>query len=133
MVLFSIVLFAISLVLIAGLFTVKYWECEHNVVLAASWRIRSDRQAIRLKRRISQLGDDIARLWPVVLLFLRYVIHEAALGFASFARTCERQAHKIADLVSHRRTFVPREPRSEFLKQVIEHKTGNGESGTSHV
>jgi hypothetical protein len=50
------------------------------------------------------------------------------LGFAAFARSSERQAHRLADLVSHKHGFVPRETRSEFLRKMSEHKNGGGQA-----
>jgi len=55
-------------------------------------------------------------------------VREAALGLAASARYLERQAHRLADLVSHKRGFERRETKSEFLKQVTDFKASNGES-----
>jgi hypothetical protein len=58
----------------------------------------------------------------------------AAVGFARFARLASESAHRLADFVSHKRNFTRRETRSEFLKQVIEHKNGlNGNGAAKKV
>ena len=125
--LFAIIVFGVSLVVIATLFVLKYFEVRSGSVVGTSLRYKADRGALALKYRISIVRLDLARVSPVVLLYSRYLVHEGALRFASIARMAERQAHRLADLVSHKRSFVPRETRSEFLRKVSNRK--NGETG----
>ena len=120
------IMFGISLVGMISLFVLKNWETGSGRVLAPALRARADNRAAALKNRISHIRLDLARIAPIVLLYSRYLIHEGALGFAAFARLSEREAHRIADLVSHKRTFVVRETKSEFLKKVSGHKNGVG-------
>ena len=126
MVTFSILSFGISLVLIGGLFVLKRWEVRASHVLVPAARRGADRHALALKDRLLNIRQDLARVPPLVTLYARYLVHEGALGFAAFARMSEIQAHRLADLVSHKHTFVPRETRSEFLRKVSEHKNGGG-------
>ena len=128
MVVFAIIVFGVTLVAIAALFVLKRWEITRGRVLAPALRIRADHEALVLKNQLFHLRRNLARVAPIAVLYLRYLIHEGALGFASFARLSERQAHHLADAVSHKRTFVPRETKSEFLKKVSEHKNGGGQA-----
>ena len=121
-----IVIFATSLLAIGVLFAIKRWETAHGRVLAPQVRMRADRGALKLKSRLQDVRMDAAKLPPMAALYARYFVHEAALSFAAFARTAERQAHRVADLVSHKRYFVARETRSEFLKKVSEHRQEGG-------
>jgi hypothetical protein len=127
MVIFAMIVFGISLISIIALFVLKNWENGSGRILMPAFRERSDDQAMRLKNRISHMGLDLARVPPIAVLYGRYLVHEGALGFAAFARMSEAYAHRVADLVSHKRTFVARAPRSEFLKKVSDHKNGGGE------
>jgi hypothetical protein len=124
---FAIVIFGISLIGIGMLFLLKRWETEAGRVLAPAWRKEADYRALALKDKLFHLRRDLARIPPIALLYCRYLVHEGALGFAAFARMSEGYAHRLADLVSHKHTFVPRETKSEFLRQVSEHKNGAGE------
>ena len=63
---------------------------------------------------------DMQDLLPRAVLLSRFLVHEAALGIARAARYSERQAHRLADMVSHKRGFERRETRSEFLRKVSE-------------
>lgn len=124
MTIFAIVIFGVSLIGIMVLFIVKHWEINAGRVIAPALRHRADEEAKNLKRHLFHIRVDLARIGPILVLYVRYLIHEGALGFAGFARLSERQAHRLADTVSHKRTFVPRETRSEFLKKVSDHKNG---------
>ena len=121
------IIFGISLIAIASLFVLKNWETGSGRVIAPAFRYDADVRAIQLKSRLSHVRLDLARIPPLALLYCRYLIHEGALGFAAFARLSEKQAHRVADLVSHKRTFVTRETRSEFLRKVSDHKNGGEE------
>ncbi len=124
MAIFAIIIFGISLVAIGALFVLKHWEVGAGRVLVPTVREDADRRALAFKDRLLHLREDLARIPPITVLYARYLVHEGALGFAAFARMSEHQAHHLADLVSHKHTFAPRETRSEFLKQVSEHKNG---------
>lgn len=123
---FAILFFGVSLVGIGALFILKRWEDGSGRVLAPVLRHQADQGALALKDRLLNLRYDLARIPPMAVLYARYIVHEGAMGFAAFARMSEVQAHRLADLVSHKHTFVPRETRSEFLRQMSEHKNGGG-------
>jgi hypothetical protein len=114
----AISIFGVALVAIGALFVLKYWETGTGRLVAPALRTGADTYALQFKRRLFRARLDLARTVPFAVLFSRYLIHEGALAFAAFARISEMQAHRLADLVSHKRTFVPRETRSTFLRQV---------------
>jgi hypothetical protein len=121
MILFYTIVFFGSLIGIATLFAIKILEItRHRVVVAPRRRLRFDLLASRIKERVLHSGEEIAKLWPVALLVARYLTHRAALRVAQFARCIERNAHKMADVVSHKHHFERVEPRSEYLKRVSE-------------
>ena len=125
MAVFAIVVFGLSLIAISSLFLLKHWETGTGRVLAPAFRRSADLRALELKAQLFNIRGTLSRTGPIAALYMRYLIHRGALGFAAFARFSERQAHKLADAVSHKRTFAPRETKSQFLKQVSEHKNGS--------
>ncbi|OGG53659.1 hypothetical protein A2851_02105 [Candidatus Kaiserbacteria bacterium RIFCSPHIGHO2_01_FULL_53_29] len=130
---FVTAIFFISLVGIGLLFGLKYWEMRRERILAPSMRSELDRRAVQLKELMAAARVDLAKLPPIAVRLSRLAIHEAALGFAALARFAEGQAHRLADLVSHKHRFERRETRSEFLKKVAEHKSGGMESETEET
>ena len=124
---FTFVVFVISLTGIIGLFAVKYWEYNRDRVLMPRLRARADMRAAQMRELLVAAREDMSKLPPLLAALGRYLVHEAALGFAALARMAERGAHQLADLVSYRHRFEKRETRSEFLRKVAEHKNGNGE------
>lgn len=137
--LFSAIVFFFSLLGVAGLFAVKYWENKHERVLRPGLRQRGDARAIQLKELIHMSRGELSKLPPRAIIIAKTAIHISALGMARFAREMESRAHQLADLVSHKHRFEKRETRSEFLKQVGEHpmsnnngsnEAENGQSGT---
>ena len=122
----SIGIFVLSLLCIVALFAGKYWELRSERVLFAPWRQRMDTGAHQLKELMDAARIDVAKLPPEVLRVSRITVHQLALGFAAFARTAEGYAHRLADVVSYKHRFEKRDTRSEFLKKVAEHKSGNG-------
>ncbi|MEK7093673.1 MAG: hypothetical protein AAB927_04300 [Patescibacteria group bacterium] len=125
------VIFFLSLLGIAGLFFVKHREEKRQRVIAQDLRLRADERALEFKTWLENSRGELKKLPPELLRLSRIAIHEAALGAAASARFLERQAHRLADMVSHKHHFERREPRSEFLKQMTEHKEGNGLDTTS--
>ncbi len=131
MVTFTIIMFLFSVAGIVTLFAIKEWEEKNSRTLVPSFRQKLDVQALRLKELGAAAQKDLAKLPPEIVHLARVGIHIGALEAARFARFAEAQAHRLADLVSHKRRFVYRAPRSEFLKKVAEHKNGNGLDTTS--
>lgn len=121
----AIIIFLLSLAGIVGLFVLKEWEIRSNRVTAPLLRDKADQWAFRLKELLVALQADVEKLPPEILHISRLLIHEVALAAATFLRFLEAQAHRLADLVSHKHAFQRRVPRSEFLKKVIDHKNGN--------
>jgi len=122
--LIAFVIFFASVAGIAALFTLKWREEKRGVVYAAAWRVRADEKARVLKEELLHMRVYAEAIPPFLMRVTRHAVHESALGFAAFARSLERNAYKLADTVSHKHRFEVRAPRSEFLKQVIEHKNG---------
>ena|SRR6185436_13173327 len=125
--LFAIIVFAFSFVGITGLFALKYWELQRERVVLPEFRRKNDMRAQRVKELAHAARVDLEKLLPEIVRVARILVHEAALALAALARFSERQAHRLADLVSHKRGFERRETRSEFLKKVAEHKNGGDE------
>lgn len=119
--LFATVVFFLSLICIAGLFGVKYWEEKNQRVLALNIRDLADERARELKKLLAISRVELAKLPWEAAHIAHVLIHAMALRAAQLARMAEAQAHRLADFVSHKHHFKRREPRSEFLKKVGEH------------
>ena len=126
------IIFIVSLFGIAGLFGLKYWEEKHHKMLANEFRARGDERAMQLKDFFEQRLREADKFPPTIVRFTRWSIHELALAFAALARTLEHQAHRLADLVSHKHRFVQRESKNEFLKQMGEYPSRNLRSASSN-
>ena len=124
---FTAFIFVISLLGIIALFVLRHWEEKNQRVLAPGVRVQMDDQALRLKKMFLGWQAEADTVPPKLLQLIRWCIHELAIGFASLARLLERQAHRLADMVSHKHHFVQREQKNEFLKRVGEYRNGNGE------
>ncbi len=120
--------FFASLAGLALLFSLKAVEAKRGVTYAPGFRASADDFARAFKAQLIELRGFLARIPPLVVLLARVALHELALGAAKLARLAEAQSHRIADLVSHKRNFEKREPRSEFLKQVGDAKSSNGQT-----
>ncbi|MFA7309322.1 MAG: hypothetical protein WC050_00250 [Candidatus Paceibacterota bacterium] len=127
MIIFAATLFFGSLIGIAALFGVKYWEVRAGRVVAPGVRTRADAYALQLKDLLHRSRGELAKVPPMLLYMSRIAVHEAALGAAQLARAAERGAHRLADMVSHKHRFERREPRSEYLKQMNDHKNNLSE------
>ncbi|MBI2613035.1 hypothetical protein HYW59_04510 [Candidatus Kaiserbacteria bacterium] len=117
--------FFISLAGLVGFFGLKEWESRSSRVSFPALRQKLDEWAFFLQGVMVALKADAEKIPPEMLHLLRILIHEIALSLASLLRFLSLQAHKLAELVSHKRNFVRRAPRSEFLKKVIDHKNDN--------
>ncbi len=117
--------FFISLAGLVGLFGLKEWESRSSRVSFPALRGKLDQWAFFLRDIMAALKADAEKILPEMLHLSRILVHEIALSLASLLRYLSLQAHKLAELVSHKRNFVRRAPRSEFLKKVIEHKNDN--------
>ena len=130
----ALAIFLVSLLGIVLLFALKYWEARRAALFAPALRARADVKAQALKARLLRLRADAEHFLPTVARVISGIIHVAALSAAAAARGIERELHRLADMVSHKRNFQPRERQNDFLKQVSDHKNGNGgESDTTTV
>ena len=124
--LFAAVIFFGSFIGIVMLFSIKYWEMRTKRVIAPAVRTKADVHALQFKELLAKSRIEFEKLPPEIVHLTRVAIHESALGVAAFARALERGAHKLADMASHKHRFERRESTNDYLKQVIEHKNGNG-------
>ena len=127
----AMIVFFASLSSIALLFVLKYSEMRRGRVFAPALRAGADAGARELKAFLIVSGIRLSRLGPLSVLVVRFLLHEMALALASLASLGEKQLQRLAELVSHKRTFEHRPPRSEFLKRVEEHRNGGGSLDTN--
>lgn len=125
MIILSIGLFVLALVGIVGLFTLRFFEEKNGAKHMPALRARADEYALLCKDWLETLRRDAEYLAPAAARIGRELVHEGALGFASFARMLERGAYALADRVGHKHRFVPRETRNEFLRRVSEYKAAH--------
>ena len=125
MTILSIIVFVMSLAGIGGLFTLRYYEEKNGAKYAPAYRAEADRYALAFKDRLEDLRRDAEHIGPAAARVGRELVHDGALGFASFARLMERGAYALADRVGHKHRFVPRESRNEFLRRVSEYKAAH--------
>ncbi len=123
--------FFISFAGIVGLFSLKYWEEKNERELIPALRKHADAQALELKQLLLLYKGEMRKVGPASIKLARVLLHDLALSFAALSRASERQAHRLADMVSHKRSFVPREAKNEFLKKVGEYKNTSVELETS--
>ncbi|MHB1086967.1 MAG: hypothetical protein ACYCZ0_04450 [Minisyncoccota bacterium] len=112
--------FFASLTGLSLLFGLKAIESKRGNVFLPRVRSAADDAALSLKSLLTDLRIMLSKLPPACVYLSRIALHKLALGSAQLARLAEAQSHKVADLVSHKRGFEKREPRSDFLKQVGE-------------
>ena len=132
MILSTAVIFFLTLILILALFTLKQWEVAHGRTFLPAWRRRADEKALHLKDLALAARTDVEHLPPFLLDAARSIVHGIAVDAGHIAIWLGRQSHRLADTVSQR-NFEAREPRSEFLKKVSEHKNGNSEEETTSL
>ena len=131
MAIFAGVVFLLSLALIALLFALNIREARTGRYPLAEWRSIADRDAMRLKELALAADLDMKKVPPFLSDVGHASVHFAALEFARAARAASRQAHRLADFVSHKRNFERRETRSEFLKKMSEYKNGEADGQDS--
>ena len=129
MVLFAIIVFFTSLLLIIGLFFLNIREERTGRYALAEWRLVADREALNLKELLTAADLDLKKIPPFASYVFHVAVHFAALEFAHLARQASRQSHRLADFVSHKRNFERGETRSEFLKKMTELKSGGEDNG----
>lgn len=122
--------FFLSLALVVLLFGLKHWEVARGRIVMPNVRASADHRARALKAHLGTWLVELQKLPSYLAYLSRFLVHEAALGFAQIARMLEAQAHNVADLVSHKRSFEKRsggvgETRSEFLKKMSDRTSGS--------
>lgn len=124
MMMFAGILFFLSFVGIIALFTLKAREEASGRHVAPQLRDALDTEAIRIKELLFAAELDLKKIPPLVVYWAHVLLHRMALEFARAARSASRQAHALADFVSHKRNFQRTVTRSEFLKKMGERKNG---------
>ncbi|OGG57559.1 hypothetical protein A2853_01680 [Candidatus Kaiserbacteria bacterium RIFCSPHIGHO2_01_FULL_55_17] len=119
------VMFFISLAGLAGFLGLKEWEVRSGRIALPAFRTRLDRWAFLLNDLLVALRADAEKIPPEVVHLSRILLHELALLVGTSLHFLAQQAHRLADFVSHKRNFVRRAPRSEFLKKITEHKNSD--------
>lgn len=125
MTLAALIVLGSSIFGIIMLFVVKKVEIARGRLIGGEVRDNADLFAMRVKWVFLVIEWYLSRLPDFLFLLTRYGIRVAALYTASAARKAEAQAHNVADFVSHKRNFERRETKSQYLKQVSDHKNGN--------
>ena len=120
------IVFIVSLLCIALLFALKRWEVARGSVFAPEMRTRGDARALEFKALLERARIWVEGLPPVLLVRARQGLHLGALSAAAAARYVERELHRLAEMVSHKRNFEKRESHNEFLKQMDEAKSNTG-------
>lgn len=116
------IVFGFSLLGIAVMFAMKYREVRAGRVLVPTLREAGDERALAFKGFLASIRAEAAT-WPArAVIALRHLAHSLALSIAALARVIERQAHRWADLASHKHHFERRETSSDFLKRVSDFK-----------
>jgi len=126
MTLFAAIIFLIALLGIIGLFSLKAWETSRGTMIAPDLRSAADFQALRLKDLLLAGRKDLEHLPPLLLYATQRIVHGIAVDAGHIAHWLGVQSHRLADAVSHKRNFERGQTKSEFLKKVSEHKSGNG-------
>lgn len=115
-----------SLAGILAIFAMKKLEVSRGALYGGAWRDEADLFAMRVKWVFLVIEWYLTRLPDFLFLLARYGVRAGALHAAQVARSAEAHAYRLADFVSHKRNFERRETKSAYLKQVGEHKNGNG-------
>ena len=122
----AVIVFFVSLFLVFVLFALKRVELARGARIAEPLRASADLGALRVKRLLSDVEERIENIPFFLSALVRYGVHICALSFARLARVGEREAHRLADLVSHKHRFERRETKSKYLKEVSGYKEGDG-------
>lgn len=115
-------IFFVSLIGIIILFGIKYWEVRNERPSISRVRTRADVRALEIKAWLLHLRAELEKVPPSVVALGRFGVRDVALGIAGVARSIERQAHKLADLVSHKRHFERKESKNSYLKRVSDYE-----------
>lgn len=120
MILTASIVLGVSVLGLSLLFYVKHWEERQARIFMPDVRLAADQKALELKALLQRGQSEFQKLGPTSLRISRTILHDLALYLAALSRASERQAHRLADMVSHKHRFERRETKSDFLKQVGE-------------
>lgn len=123
----------ISILGIVVLFLMKSWEEKHGRIFAPSVKFAADKKATEFKQILLMTQTTIGRLGPTSIRVARVILHDLALSLASLSRASERQAHRLADMVSHKHRFERRVSKNRFLKQVSNFKTTSSDRNSDSM
>jgi len=121
-----IIVFVSSLTAITMLFSFKYAEERRARLLLPEMRRMLDAAAEWCGRVLRGSEDQLSKLPPASMRVIRRMLASSAISFGAIAERIAHGSHRLADFFSHKHNFERRETRSEFLRQVAEHKNGNG-------
>src|SRR4051812_14982906 len=112
----AMIVLGVSILGLAALFYVKHWEEKNARVFAPALRLAADGQALQFKAFLITCEREFRKIGPTSLRIGRAMLHDLALSLAALSRASERQAHRLADIVSHKHRFERRETKNDFLK-----------------
>lgn len=117
-----LIIFVSALSALVGLFSLRYVEISTGRTYMPRVRHVMDGWALTLYM-LGKRGVYVIEHIPSLLVAsVFWLLHIFAILVALSARNAEKWAHKMADSVSHRHNFIPKETRSSFLRQVRHHK-----------
>lgn len=122
----AIIVFAGTLFLIAAFFALKGWEMRNERIIAPRFRSHLDQTALSAKRAALALEARTGELPQLLGTYARRASVLLVRRFARFSKGLADGAHELADFVSHKHNFERRDTSSRYLKEVLEHKNGNG-------
>jgi hypothetical protein len=114
----AMIVFGVSILCISALFYIKHWEEKEARVFVPGLRLAADGKALEFKELLVRFRGEFRKFGPTSIRIGRVILHDLALSLAALSRASERQAHRLADMLSHKHTFQRRETRNDFLKQV---------------
>lgn len=120
MILTASIVLGVSILGLSLLFYIKHWEERNARIFIPDLRLAADQKALELKTILQKAQGEFRKLGPTLIRFSRTLLHDLALYLAALSRASERQAHRLADMVSHKHRFERRETKSDFLRQVGE-------------
>lgn len=126
MTIFATALFFTSLFGLVALFELKHIEARRGILYVPRLRRLADERAIELKQWLLSHTTHLETIPSRMVHGLAISAHVLAMQFARLAHAAAEGAHKLAEMISHKRNFQDRETTSDFLKQVSEHKNGGG-------
>jgi hypothetical protein len=112
------IVLAVSVLGIAFLFYIKHWEEKNARIFSPVLRLAADGKALEFKAFLNMCESEFRKIGPTSMRIGRVLLHDLALTLAALSRASERQAHRLADVVSHKHRFERRETKNDFLKQV---------------